>query len=259
MDKLIIESKDRNIELNIKGNRIAFITGAGVSVGSGLPTYYGKNGTYTKMKRRPEDVLSAFNMEYHPERIWNEISGLFLQGYNAPASLTHKKIADIESMANESLVLTQNVDMLHEKGGAKNIIHIHGSMEHSICRNCKPTNGGVLKTVNIFHSLEKDKTPECPICLTRNVIPDIVPFDGMFNEDNYYGMLNYFAKPIDICFVLGTQLQFPHIIGLLYDVRNRNPNAIIVDVNPDLKHINHYADYIFNETCDQFFNRLIFK
>lgn len=241
-------------------SRIAFITGAGVSVGSGLPTYYGKNGVYSNLGERPEDVLNAFNMKNNPHLIWNQIKDLIVRGFAAPASISHTRIAEIEKLAGECMIVTQNVDNLHEKGGAETTLHIHGAAEYSYCHACRDIGSNELfHTIDFIDSLDTDKAPKCPTCGEHHIVPDIVPFYGEFNPVIYNKMNAYFHKPVDVCFVTGTQLHFPYIETLLFYIKQLNPNAIIVDINPDVDYINEYAQYNFKETSDNFFNRILIE
>lgn len=257
--KAIDRYKEQEIEIN-KDSRIAFITGAGVSVGSGLPTYYGDKGVYTKLKEKPEDVLNPFNMRNNPHIIWNELSQLIVRGHNAPASLSHQKIAEIEALAGEAMVVTQNVDSLHEKGGAKNVLHIHGEASRSFCTECELR--GVFnhyKTLDVFEDRTEELAPKCPECGQHHIVPDIVPFEGQFDPVIYDKMNAFFQKSIDVCFVVGTQLQFQHIEMLLHFTQLKNPNALIIDINPDVDYHNYYAKLNYKMKSDIFFKDLIIE
>lgn len=245
-----------NINID-KKSKIVFVTGAGVSVGSGLQTYYGKDGAYTNLSKKPEDIINPRVMRHSPNVIWNEMAELIKRGFSAPASITHKRIAEIESLAEESMIVTQNVDELHEKGGAKNVLHIHGNAAHCYCMKCEDNNNhDRYYTVDLFNGKKSDRAPECPKCGEHNIVPDIVPFEGSFNPITYNKMIGYFYAPIDVCFVSGTQMQFPHIESLIFSVRSRNPDAIIIDINPDVDYHNDYADYNVKESSDSFFDNL---
>lgn len=256
------EQFDSPLQFEIKkeSSRIAFITGAGASAGSGLPTYYGENGLYTNLKENPEDILNDYNMENNPSKIWDAIGELVIKGLSLKPTETHNKIAEIESHALESLVFTQNVDMFHKKAGSKNVIQIHGAAENCKCNDCRFLGrSGILKTEDIIHSLKNNKTPICPFCRTVNVVPDIIAFGQMIDEDKIHLKDQYFSKPVELCFVVGTQLHFQYIQDALHDVKSYNEKAIIIDVNPDPNYDNPLADYIFRENADDFFKRIALK
>lgn len=262
MNKMIVPHNeqfdiDLQIDIDIEKTRIGFITGAGVSVGSGLPTYYGKNGHYTKLSERPEDILNVHNMRYRPEKIWDAIGSITKQGLMAQPNISHKTIAKIQTLVKESQVLTQNVDNLHKKANSQNIIDIHGTGEYCYCSNCAKEFDIVrVKTTEVLPSYKEGSAPLCPKCEKPAMVPDIVAFGDEINHDKYYEIIRFYSKPVDIVFVTGTQISFGYIEAALYDAKKNNKDVIIIDINPDLTHSNPYADYIFHESCDNFFNRL---
>ena len=119
-------NKKEELKINLEQSRLLFLTGAGLSTGAGLPTYYGTDGAYTNMDVKPEDIINQYNMDNHPYKIWDSISDLILAGTKAEPTVSHLRIAEIEKHAKECLVFSQNVDDLHCKAGTKNIIQIHG-------------------------------------------------------------------------------------------------------------------------------------
>lgn len=265
MNKIVIPKNnqfdmDLTIEINSDTTRFGFITGAGASVGSGLPTYYGKNGYYTNLSTNPEDILNKHNMRNHPEKIWDAIGKLTKQGLMAQPNITHKKIVELQSIAKDSQVLTQNVDGLHTKAGSHNIVNMHGCAKESYCSSCANEHDFFLvETKTVLSSYKEGSAPICPKCKQAKMVPNIVSFGDNVNEDDYWKVLNFYSKPVDVCFVIGTQVSFQYIEMALYDTREKNKQAIVIDINPDSNHYNPYADFIFHETCDEFFKRLIIK
>lgn len=238
-------------------SRIAIITGAGVSVGSGLPTYYGKGGLYTGLDERPEDILNAHNMKENQYKIWDAITPLIDKGLSAKPSISHLKLAEIQSFVKDSAVFTQNVDPLHKKAGSKNITQIHGNAEECVCYKCKSMGTHTVKSmVDVLPELEKGKAPKCNVCDTRSIVPDIVAFGQMLSEDTLYKMYDFFSKPVDLIIVVGTQLSFEYIEYMFYDAKKHNPDVKVIDINPDAQHDNCYATKIFNQNSDTFFEKV---
>lgn len=254
---------DKNINMSIdldsEKSNCLFITGAGVSVGSGLPTYYGENGTYTNLKgQSPEQVINQNNMDKAPHKIWDVITPLLKKGMEAEPSLSHHKIVEIENCCSNSLIYTQNVDMLHKKAGSKNIVPIHGEAEFSYCRNCHNIFGekqSYIKTTLLLDTFEKGECPKCPKCKYKKVRPNIVPFYGNIDEKLYNKTIDFVKdNEITICFVIGTQGIFNYINDPLYDIRSFYPKCIIIDINPDTNYLNSFADFNVKMNSDDFFN-----
>ena len=249
-----------SIDLDSEQSNCLFITGAGISVGSGLPTYYGENGTYTNLKKSPSQIINQSNMDIHPHKIWDIITPLLKQGINAEPSISHYKIVEIEKCCVNSLVYTQNIDSLHKKAGSNNIVPIHGEAEYSYCRNCHNMFGekqAYIKTTLLLDTYQSGECPKCPKCKYKKVRPNIVPFYGNINENLYNKTIDFVKNnKIDVCFVVGTQGVFNYINDPLYDIRSLYPECIIIDINPDPNFINSFADFNIKMSSDEFFNLL---
>jgi NAD-dependent deacetylase len=259
MSKIVLPPNKNGIreELEVSPEtRIAFITGAGVSVGSGLPTYYGQTGSYTNLNESPEDIINFKNMRNAPHKIWDALTPLIKQGIKAEPCIAHKKIAEIQSLVNTSRVFTQNVDPLHKKAGSKSITQIHGNGEKCYCNSCMiQGNKRLFDLVDVIETVEKGKTPICPDCGERNVVPNIIAFHQNLEEEVMFQMYDFFTEKVDYIFVVGTQMSFPYIQMMLYDAEQRNEDIKIIDVNPDPNYINTFAN-VFNYTADDFFESL---
>lgn len=112
---------------------LVFLTGAGVSTLSGIPDYRSKNGIYSQFKERPEYLLSEEAMINEPAKFYQFIKTMYYP--NAKPNLIHEKLALIERRQN-SAIITQNIDDLHQKAGAKNVVTFHGSLYRVFCRKC---------------------------------------------------------------------------------------------------------------------------
>lgn len=243
-----------------EGARILFVTGAGISAGSGLPTYYGEGGTYTNMGASPEQVINAANMEKYPHVIWDATYSLMRQGMVAEPSVAHNAISQIQKIVGKgnSLIFTQNVDTLHEKAGSVDIIHIHGRADRSECRQCFSNHGALKRyksTADALDTYQEGVCPKCPDCGGR-LRPDIVPFDGLINSDLYQRAINFTGEPVDYVFVIGTQALFPYVQELIFQASMAG--GLVINIDPD-KFLNEQFDYHFRMTADLFFSRFDYE
>jgi len=123
-----------------QAKRILFITGAGLSADSGLPTYRGIGGLYEGQDTQEgipiEDALSGRMLGKRPDLTWKYLwqIGKALQG--ATYNRGHQVIAEIERWKPETWVLTQNVDGLHRAAGSQNLIEVHGRVNTLYCVDC---------------------------------------------------------------------------------------------------------------------------
>ena len=105
---------------------IVFLTGAGVSTASGIPDYRSKGGIYDGIALRPESLLSTDALASEPEKMY-EFAKENMYFPDAQPNIIHEKMATL-TQKNRARIITQNVDGLHLKAGAKNVIEFHGSL-----------------------------------------------------------------------------------------------------------------------------------
>lgn len=105
---------------------IVFLTGAGVSTASGIPDYRSKGGIYDGIALRPEYLLSTEALASEPEKMY-EFAKENMYFPDAQPNIIHEKMATL-TQKNRARIITQNVDGLHLKAGAKNVIEFHGSL-----------------------------------------------------------------------------------------------------------------------------------
>lgn len=123
-----------NLKEAIKqAEHIVFLTGAGVSVPSGIPDYRSENGLYAGMSS-PEYMLSHTCLVREPEKFYQFVTENMYYPDAVPNTI-HRKMAEIEAEKNVT-VITQNIDGLHEKAGSKKVVNFHGSLYHCYCQKC---------------------------------------------------------------------------------------------------------------------------
>lgn len=118
-----------------KSDHLVCITGAGVSTSSGLPDYRGVNGSY-KRGHKPMVHGDFMGSPASRQRYWSRS----MIGWNRVSKVlpndAHKALAALERMEKLKLIITQNVDRLHQKGGAQSVIDLHGRIDEIICMSC---------------------------------------------------------------------------------------------------------------------------
>lgn len=149
------------------------LTGAGISVESGIPDFRSAGGLWSKYD--PFEFASIKTFMANPEKVWKmhrEIEGLIM---NAKPNSAHIGMGNLEKMGLLHTIITQNVDNLHQAGGAKNVIEYHGNASTLTCLSCG----------NIFKMTEKrDEFPpkcECGRILKPNVVffGEAIPTDAL--------------------------------------------------------------------------------
>lgn len=200
-----IESAARLLE---KARRVFFVTGAGISADSGLPTYRGIGGLYDGKRTDEgipiEDALSGEMMESRPEVVWKYIAEMEATCRAATFNRGHEVIAELGDDFDEICVLTQNIDGFHRASGSRNVIDIHGDIHVLVCTECD-----WRQTVDDYSILETIP-PKCPKCASV-VRPDVVLFGEELPTDKCDMLVDQWREGFDIVFSVGTTSVFPYI------------------------------------------------
>ncbi len=215
-----------------------FITGAGLSADSNLPTYRGVGGLYNDDRTEDgvpiEVALSGHMLQQRPEITWRHIRRIEEACRGAVCNRGHEVIAALERALARVWVLTQNVDGFHTQAGSKNVIDIHGDLKALSCTGCayqvRVTDYGALA----------QPVPLCPDCggILR---PDVVLFGEMLPSDKVARLEREQANGFDVVFSVGTSSLFPYIVEPM--VRARFDGTPTIEINPGTTDISRMVSY----------------
>ncbi len=216
--------------------RILFITGAGISADSGLPTYRGIGGLYDNNHTEDgipiEVALSGEMMQSRPEITWKYLLQIERACRGAGHNLAHRVIADIERMKPASWVLTQNIDGFHCTAGSKNLIEIHGQVGELYCSKCLHR-----ETVPDYSHI--DEIPYCSRC--HNVMrPAVVLFGEMLPERAVMQLHREMLRGFDLVISIGTTSVFPYIAQPVFEARKWGAKA--VEINPGITEVSPFVN-----------------
>ena len=229
------------IEL-LKGcQSIFFITGAGISADSGLPTYRGIGGLYNDKATEEgipiETALAGETLQNHPEITWKYLSQIEKNCRQAKFNRAHQVIAEMERYFKRVWVLTQNIDGFHSAAGSKNVIEIHGNMRKLRCMKCR------WRAKVKDYSQITQIPPLCPEC--KGVArPEVVFFGEMLPEYECQVLSEELAKGFDIYFSIGTTSVFPYIQQpIIAAKRLKRPT---IEINPAHTEVSGLVDIKIN-------------
>lgn len=218
-------------------DNILFITGAGVSAESGLPTYRGIGGLYTSGKTEEgipiEDALSRQMFTIHPEITWKYLFQIENACRDKNFNIIHSIIADFEKIKKRVWTITQNVDGFHTKAGSQNVIEIHGNFHHLYCIACD-----YKETRKDYEGLSIP--PKCPKCNSL-IRPDVVLFGEILPMQKLELFNRELRKGFDIIFSIGTTSVFPYISGPIVSARDVGIKTI--EINPDDTYVSNFVTY----------------
>lgn len=116
-----------------RGNAVA-LTGAGISVESGIPAFRGAQGLWEKYAPMEYATIGAFIR--NPEKSWRMLTELLSLCGGAFPNAAHSGLAELEARGLLRAVITQNVDCLHQAAGTRKVIEYHGNLEELVCITC---------------------------------------------------------------------------------------------------------------------------
>jgi NAD-dependent deacetylase len=228
----------------LRGGRLVVCTGAGVSLASGLATFRGAD---------PDAVWSQVDVEMgtreffeaDPVESWRWYADRFTPAFAAEPNATHEALAALEhwfvDQGGEFLLVTQNVDLLHERAGSRNLIKVHGSLDRVRCSRIGCDHGAPRGSLPVdegdfrrFDVAGPGKLPRCSDCgsLLR---PHVLWFDEMYadHEDYRYEEVRAGGWRMDAILFVGTSFSVGVTALLLQATVMRDVPAISIDPGAD--------------------------
>ncbi len=225
-----------------KSNNIVFFGGAGVSTESGIPDFRSKDGLYNqKYDYPPEEILSHTFFIKHTEEFYKFYKDK-MNSLKYEPNITHIKLAQLESKGKLKAIITQNIDGLHQKAGAKNVYELHGSVLRNYCMKCKK----FYDAEYVFNS------KGIPTCTCGGIIkPDVVLYEERLDENTLEKSIISIINA-DLLIVAGTSLTVYPASGLINYFRGKN----LVLINRDATPFDNRANLVINETLGKVFKEI---
>ncbi|MDH3676790.1 MAG: NAD-dependent deacylase [Nitrosopumilus sp.] len=200
-----------------ESRKIVFVTGAGISQESGIPTFRGKDGLWRSNDVMKLATIDAFND--NPKLVWEWYNERRKNVFSAEPNLGHKAITELEKYS-KVVVLTQNIDGLHQKAGSSQVLELHGSIVKIKCTVCNYKGETFTEFLDIP-----------PLCACGNILrPEVVWFGEGLPQDLWQEAIVH-ANSCDVMVIAGTSLVVSPANTLpIYAKQN---NAILVEINPD--------------------------
>ena len=198
---------ERLAELLGRSRRAVALTGAGVSVPSGIPDFRTpETGLWAKVD--PMEVAHISVFERDPERFWSYYRPRFQALGDKDPNRAHEALAELERRGLIEGVITQNIDRLHRAAGSENVIEVHGSIETSSCLECG-TAFGLDEVDDLF---DERGVAVCSAC-GGAVKPDVVLFGELLPEEAM-ARATELAEDADLMLCVGSSLAVHPVAGL---------------------------------------------
>ena len=228
------QSVRRAAELLIGASSVCVLTGAGMSVESGLDTFRGDDGLWSKV--RIEDIAVPEAFQRDPVKVWawyrwrrQKLAAIEPHG-------GHRVLAEWETRVPDFTLVTQNIDGLHHRAGSRNVVELHGRLDVARCTYCD-------YSVQTLEDLGED--PACPVCAKR-LRPGVVwfyePLPAAAFETAFAA-----ARRCGVFLVVGTSGVVQPAASLV-DVAETF-GARVIEVDPNPTELSHLADVCVRDGC----------
>jgi NAD-dependent deacetylase len=214
-----------------RASRVVFLTGAGVSAESGVPTFRDAlTGLWSRY--RAEDLATPEAFRRDPVLVWDWYRERRRRIAAVRPNGAHLAVARLQRLLPDSTLVTQNVDGLHQRAGSEDVVEFHGSLFRNRCRRCD--------TSTEQRDPELDAPPPCPRCGAA-MGPGVVWFGEAIPRAPLERAFAA-AQAADAFFSIGTSgLVYP--AAQLAEVAN-NGGAVLVEVNTSATPLGSRADYL---------------
>ncbi|NQV39965.1 MAG: NAD-dependent deacylase [Nitrosopumilus sp.] len=221
--------------------KIVFVTGAGISQESRIPTFRGKDGLWRNHDPMKLATIDAFYD--NPKLVWEWYNERRKNIFQAQPNLGHKAIAELEKYAQVT-VLTQNIDGLHQKSGSSKVLELHGNIVKIKCSVCNYKEEILTEISNLP-----------PLCKCENILrPDVVWFGEPLPQDVWQNAID-FASQCDLMIIVGTSLVVSPANTLpLYAKQN---NATLIEINPENTEMSKEMNEIIRKTSTETLPKLV--
>lgn len=206
-------------DLSASANSIVILTGAGISAESGIDTFRSAGGLWEQ--HRVEDVATPEGFARDPHLVlgFYDMRRAALAGVEPNPA--HVALARLErEFAGELLLVTQNVDDLHERGGAARVLHMHGELKSALCSACGMRSRWEAPLID---------RPPCPVCQARHLRPDVVWFGEMpYRMETIYAAL----ETCDLFVSIGTSGAVYPAAGFVAEARANGARTLELNLEP---------------------------
>jgi NAD-dependent deacetylase len=229
----------------LRSSRLAVaLTGAGLSVESGIPAFRGSQGLWDRYDPLEYAHIEAFRAD--PKKVWEMLAELGGLVERAQPNAAHRGLARLEEMGYLRAVITQNIDALHQRAGSREVIEFHGNGQRLICLGCGRRYAQDAVALGTLP----------PRCSCRGVLkPDVVFFGEPIPTEASEKALAY-CRRCDLLLVIGTSAVVAPASHLPLIAKQQG--ARVVEINLERTHLSDtVADVVLETSASQALNDIL--
>ncbi|MDC1067602.1 NAD-dependent deacylase [Candidatus Kapabacteria bacterium] len=239
-----MEYSENFVNRLLQSKRLVILTGAGTSAESGIATFRDPEGLWSKFD--PLELASIDGFLANPKLVWEWYQYRVNIINNAKPNGGHLAITELQKIKDNLVIVTQNVDRLHQKAGSKNVIELHGDIITNRCFDCEKQYLG--KTL-----LPNNELPKCNFC-NGKIRPNVVWFGEQLPQKAISDSENH-AKKSDVFLIAGTSSEVYPAAGLSYLAKQYG--SFVIEINPNETNFSSSADYIIREKSSHAFQNIL--
>lgn len=221
--------------------KIVFFTGAGMSAESGVPTYRGEGGIWHEYKWTEYACQSAFKANPSGVLDFHELRRI--EALKCKPHLGHEIITSVQSILQNTRIVTQNIDGMHQRAGTQHVIELHGSLWRMRCE----VEGLITEDLEI--GKYESRQCNCGSWLR----PDIIWFQDMLNEDTVQQATNIISE-CDLFISIGTSAVVWPAAG--YPNLAKSGGAFCIEINPEETELSTLYHHNIRTTASDGLNQL---
>ena len=200
------------------------LTGAGISVASGIPDFRSPGGLWTR--HDPAEVATIDALRNRPAKVWDFLYDTVILLERAQPNPAHTALAELEAGGRLKAVITQNIDSLHQRAGSRKVVEFHGSGRRFYCMGCREE----YDPAEVTHLTRDDLPWTCGMC-QRVIRPDFVFFGERIPQEPM-GESMRLMELADFCLVAGTSGEVAPANTLPYRIKAAGGRVVEINLGP---------------------------
>jgi len=200
------------------------LTGAGVSTESGIPDFRSPTGLWAQFDPFEYGSIDAFRRD--PVKVWSFYKPRIGMLTGAEPNPAHAALAELERIGLVEAVVTQNIDLLHDRAGSREVVEVHGSIRTATCPGC----GERVHLARVLELLAEADVPACPSC-GGILKPDVVFFGELLPAEEIDRAFDL-ARRARLLLVVGSALEVHPVAGLPLETLSAGGELALVNRGP---------------------------
>jgi NAD-dependent deacetylase len=200
------------------------LSGAGISTESGIPDFRSPDGIWAQYDPMEYATIDAFHED--PEKVWRFYAPRYSMLASAEPNDAHRALVELEQRGYVSGLITQNIDMLHERAGSRGAVEVHGSIRESHCLRCNTS----YALADVVKLLEASDAPRCLTCASV-LKPGVVMFGELLPQEPLDRSFEL-ARSAALLLVVGSALEVQPVAVLPWETRQGGGEVAIVNLGP---------------------------